>query len=142
MKHVLMLLAIVVWAKVEVLAQVYLETTRQHVATPADEVQTWCDPNTARSLTFDFESISGGSMLDVAAAKTIRYAINWPRYYCFQDYNSGSGTFPNINGYFSDTHTTCDDNDRMYNMVFGKLRTTQPRKDLAVLRQTGTYIYI
>ena len=119
----------------------FLSTAREWVPTPGDEVTYKCDVNNGvHSLTFDLESISGGAMLDVAAGKTVFYALGWPRYYCLQDYNSGSGSF-SFNAYFSDTHTTCYDTDRFYDLVFGKLRPAQPRKDLAVLRESGTYIY-
>jgi hypothetical protein len=150
MKRMLMLLALMalcfpmsIYAQGEEEPQsVYIEGTRSLASTHSDVWSYWCDQNASRSLTFDLESISGGDMLDLAIGQTIRLTLGWPGYYGFQNYNSGTGTFPDQDGDFFYNYVNCSDNDRIYNFVFGKLRPAEPRKDLAVLRQTGIYIYI
>jgi hypothetical protein len=145
MKRVLLFLATVAFCPIMALCQTtYVQTTREFVWTPSDDGSYWCDPeNSSRSLTFDLESISGGTYLDIAVGKSIRGPIGRPTYYCHQDYNTQTNpSFPNWNGDFSYNYSTCPDNDRIYNMVFGFLRPGRQWKDLAVLRQTGTYIYL
>jgi hypothetical protein len=149
MSRVLMaVLVLVVFAPPAVFAQqseatTYLQEERELVATPDDPNPgyTFCDQNFQRSLTFDLEVINDDGYLDMAIAKSVRNSLAAPTYLAFQNYNDESGGFPSEDGTFSNIFSYCYDTSHVHNAVFGKLRPSQPRKDLAVLRSSRTELY-
>lgn len=147
MKRIGFLIMVVVLVHNLILAQEeestqYLETTRQTAATPTPTTYTACDQNWSRSLTFDLETISSDSYLDLAIGFSNLNSVGGVDYVGFQDYNNGSGGFPDQNGNFFSDNTTCNDNNRINNFLFGKMRTSVSRNDLVVLRNGGIYIYL
>ncbi len=123
----------------------YLETSRQAVSVPTPSNYTPCDQTYQRTWYFDLEAINdvaNDHYVDLAIGFSSIYGIGGVNYIGFENYNNQSGAFPTQNGNFFSDFTNCDDNNRINNFVFGKLRTSVNWNDLAVLRDGGTYIYL
>lgn len=144
MKRIFLLTSLLVAVTSFTVAQQYLESTTSLVAAPT-ETGWSCDPNFQRSMTFDLERINSDPNrdLDVAIGISVQGfpQVNHIFYLLLQDFNNGSGNFPAQNGNFAFSSVFCADNDRIAHMVFGQLRNYWPVKDLAVMRQSGTYIF-
>ncbi len=123
-------------------AATYIATSRQTLNTPTHSGITPCDQNYSRSVAFDLADIETDTYLDVALGYSNIDGIGHVDYAGFQDYNDGTGSFPYQDGDFFNNNPGCTDTGHIWGFVFGKMRTSVTRKDLAVLRASGTYIYL
>lgn len=82
----------------------------------------------------------GEEDLDLVLGRT-RYSTVGMVYDALQRYNNGSGDFPNDDGTFFNTSTSCATYEPINDVLFGKLRPFNTRRDLAMLRQNEIRIY-
>ncbi len=128
-------LTILTW--VSLFGQVpYLSTTTNMVTSFSIEGFP-CLPS---KMAFDFEPVNGDatSDVDLVLGKT-EYSLLMI-YQGKQRYNNGSGDFLNDDGTFFNTTSNCT-NETINEIIFGKLRPSNSRRDLAILRQNEVRIY-
>lgn len=143
MKRLMMLFALfVLFVSSTLLAQDEEETlTTYFVDTPitvyiSSSSIPWCQA----ALSFDLETINEDGFLDVAFGRAI--GSSGPNRYGIENYNNGSGEFPNGDAEFFFRLGYCEVPSQINNLVFGKLRSNIPRKDLAFLSDDSTFIFL
>jgi hypothetical protein len=119
----------------------YLNQPRESAPSPTVTAGYPCEFTDYGSFTYDLEAIDNNGTLDIAIGKAVRNEYGGWSYFGTQDYNNGSGSYPQTDGNFFFNLSYCRDTSHINGMIFGKLRPNHTRKDLAVFRSTGTALY-
>jgi hypothetical protein len=116
----------------------YLNTATNQPVSYTGTVQ---NPCIFPTLPFDFEPVNGDPTFDLDLVWGRSYESATVVHNANQRYNNGTGDYPNDNGSFFSATSFCSSNETVLDMLFGKLRPSNTRRDLAILRTNEIRIY-
>ncbi len=144
MKPIKLLYGIFLFLGVAAFAQEEEGSDVSYLSTTTNMVVSFPAPESAcfRSrMLFDFEPVNGDATfdLDLVLAKTFYTATMIHEGH--QHYNNGSGDFPADNGTFFTAQSGCATENSVKDVLFGKLRPANSRRDVAILQPSEVRIH-